>query len=387
MFPAALELAMAIGVPLALAVTAGAQQATRRPAPAPAWTQAGATVAADAIPEADHAYLAAWVAAHEQPVDQYMLSLFTRHDVVVVGEAHNLREHKDLVLSLMPRLYHEAGVRVIGWEFTNPSGDAELERLVTAPTFDYPAQLDFARRQGSHAWAYKEHWDFIEAVRALNAGLPAGAPKMRFVGIDKEIDWVGVYTAQKTVAKDSPEAGALLELQQQREVEMAANAERETFAKGQKALLFVGSGHAETHLGLPPAMPYRRPIMAQVLYKKYGDRVYHVCPDSGQIAVMNRALQHRKFPIAAFDLHASPFANILSTEWGGVPRPLSEMVRGFVYFGPRASLHRNTFIEGFVTDEMFEKYGGYYRIDFGRDFQNAAEVNAYFRERALSPLK
>lgn len=360
---------------------------TRVPREAPAWTRPGATITPEAIPEADYAYLTDWAAAHAQPADTYFLSLFKRHDVVMVGEAHNLREHKDVIIALLPRLYREAEVRCIGWEFTTPASNAELERLVTATSFDYAAQLDFARRQGSHAWYYKEHWDIIEAVRALNAYLPDGAPKMRLVGLDKDIDWIDVYTKQKTVARDSPEMKALIDLELVRDVEMAQNAERETLAKGVKALLFVGSGHAETHIGLPPDPPYRRPIMGQILFKKYGNRVHHVCLDSGLIAPLNRGLRNRPYPVVGFDMPESPFANILFQEMGPVPTRISAFARGFIYFGPRESLHRNTFIEGFVTDEMFAKYRRYYEIDFGRTFGSAAEVNAYFRQAALRTLK
>jgi hypothetical protein len=50
-------------------------------------------------------------------------------------------------------------------------------------------------------------------------------------------------------------------------------------------------------------------------------------------------------------------------------------------------LHRNTFIEGFVTDEMFLKYKSYYEIDFGKTFNSAKDVNDFFRQKALSVLK
>ena len=133
--------------------------------------------------------------------------------------------------------------------------------------------------------------------------------------------------------------------------------------KGIKALLFAGLGHDETHFGLPPDAPYRRPIMAQVLYQKYGDRVYQVRPDWGVFAPINKSMNNKiSFPLA-FDMPASPFANILIRVMGPVPARLQTNARGFIYFGPREALHRNTFIEDFVTDDMFKKYRNYYEID------------------------
>lgn len=91
-----------------------------------------------------------------------------------------------------------------------------------------------------------------------------------------------------------------------RDVEMAENAERETLAKGLKGLLFVGRGHDETHFGLPPEKPYRRPIMAQVLHAKYGDRVFQVSADWGKFVPMNKAMESQYREPIGFDMYASP---------------------------------------------------------------------------------
>jgi hypothetical protein len=353
----------------------------------PKWIMENRSMVSDSIPEEDYGYLSKWIADNKQPAEDYFVNLFQSHDLIVYGESHNIREHKDFIIKLIPRLYFEAGVRCIGWEFSTPSSDDELKKLVTSPTFDYSAQLDFARRQGSHAWTSKEHWDIIEAIRELNTYLPPDSDKLILVGLDKEIDWVNLYTKLKTLPKDSPELMKLLELEQVRDVEMAKNAERQTLAKGIKALLFVGLGHDLTHFGLPPDPPYRRPIMAQVLYKKYGARVYQVCPDWGVSPSINKAAGKIFSNPIGFDMPNSPFANILIKEMGTVPTRLQTNFRGYLYFGPRNSLHRNTFIEGFITDEMFLKYKRYYEIDFGKTFTGAQDVNDYFRQKALSVLK
>ena len=351
---------------------------------APAWVTGSQPIKPEDIPDGDYAYLRDWIDRNARPADDYFIGLFKRRDVVIFGEAHNVREHKLFIINLVPRLYREAGVRCIGWEFSNRLDNVELEKLTTSPKPDPGALLNYARAFGSHAWDSKEHWDLVEAVRALNAGLPPGAEKMRFVGIDKPIDWVDVFTRLKTKPKDSPEMQALYtEVELKRDVEMAGNAEREILAKGVKGLLFVGRGHDETHFGLPPDKPYRRPIMGQVLYKKYGDRVFQVMADWGKFAPMNKAMESRYRQPIGFDMAASPFATVLMADMGG-PTPIANLARGYVYFGPFERLHRNTTIPGFVTDAMFEKFKEYYRIDFGRPFHSAKEVDDYFTENLWS---
>jgi hypothetical protein len=346
---------------------------------APAWVKEGRPVEFEAIPEADYEYLRSWLGRNSQPADDYFIGLYKKHDLIIFGEGHNVREHKEFILHLLPRLYKEAGVRCIGWEFSNPTADPELEKLTTAPEYAADALLNFARSQDAHEWNSKEHWDLIEAVRKLNAGLPPGSEKMRFVGLDKVINWVDTYIKIKTVAKDSPEAKALNELEQRRDVEMAENVEREILARGIKGLAFVGRGHDETHFGTPPDKPYRRPIMGKVLYDKYGDRVHQVCPDWGGFPAVTKACDPAHPLPVGFDMPSSPFASIITLEMGRIPAKIEKMARGYIYFGPAERLHANTPIAGFVTDEMFAKYKNYYEIDFGRKFTSAKEVDEWLQ--------
>ena len=47
--------------------------------------------------------------AQGMPSDDYVLSKFQDHDVVLLGEFHRIAEDVRLVSRLIPRLYHEAG--------------------------------------------------------------------------------------------------------------------------------------------------------------------------------------------------------------------------------------------------------------------------------------
>jgi uncharacterized iron-regulated protein len=347
---------------------------------APGWVREGRPIQFADIPDADYAYLSDWLVRNAKPAEDYFIGLYKRHDLIIFGEGHNVREHKEFIINLIPRLYKEAGVRCIGWEFSNPTANPVLENLTTAPEYDAEALLDFARSQTAHEWNSKEHWGLIEAVRKLNASLLPGAEKMRFVGIDIVIDWVDTYIKIKTVAKDSPEAKALNELEQKRDVEMAENVEREILARGIKGLVFVGRGHDETHFGTPPDQPYRRPITGKVLYDKYGEKVHQVSPDWGEFPAVTKAMDPaRPLPIG-FEMAASPFASILIHDMGPDPVKMEKMARGYMYFGPPERLHRNTAIAGFVTEEMFAKYKNYYEIDIGRTFASATELDEWLQE-------
>jgi uncharacterized iron-regulated protein len=346
----------------------------------PDWVQSDKALKVSQIPEDDYTYLADWLDENAKSPEEYVIGLFKRHQVVILGEFHNVKEHKDFVIKLVHRLYHEAGVRCIGWEFSRHTDNKQLDKLVMAPEFNREAALEFARNQLGHEWNSKEHWDFIEAVWRFNRSLKPGQEKMRFIGLDKDIDFVRLMTIMKTKGEDSEECQEVIAEAIKRDNVMAEQVGKEIVEKRKKGLIFVGRCHDFTHYEFPPEVNFGRPIMGNLLYKKYGDRVFQVWLASGWLPPFERVMKLRRHKPSGFDLYASPFANILSPPgWDAPEVSLSKIARGYVYFGPRGKLHKNTPIKGFVTDKMFQQYKQYYEIDFGQKFKNAEEVDKYFQ--------
>ncbi len=351
----------------------------------PSWITSKTPVKNDSIPDSDMSYLRAWIERHSQPAADYLVSLFQRHQVVILGEFHNVREHKEILISLMPRLYRDAGVRVISWEFSSQADNERLHALVTARDYDPMAALDFARDQLGHTWNSKEHWDVIEAVWRLNNSLRPDEEPMQLVGLTCDMFQLvseirsELQTAVQNEARDSPE---FQELISRHDATMAEKAEQ-IISSGQKVLIFVGRCHDFTHYEFTREQNFGRPIMGKILHDKYGDRVFQVWLGSGGfLPTLRRAVGSAfKEPIG-FDLYASPFATILSPgEWNDAPEvPMGKLARGYVYFGAPASLHRNTPIKGFVTEEMFLRYREFYEQDYGRTFENAKEFDVWLQE-------
>lgn len=333
--------------------------------------------------EKDFASLAKWLDGSAAPAEDYVVGLFSKHDVVIVGEFHHIKEHKDFVIGLIPRLYHEAGVRCIGWEFSRHTDNARLDKLVSAADYDREAALNFARDQSAHEWNSKEHWDIIEAVWRLNKSLEAGRQRMRLIGLQPDLDFPQIFITMKTKAKGSAEyQQAVNAVACKYDPTMAAEVEKEIIQKGQKGLVFVGRCHDSTHYEFPPEINYGREIMGNLLYKKYGDRVFQVWEGGSDfLPAIEEVMKLRGYEQIGFDLYASPFANIrTSASWSDAPGvPLRKVARGYVYLGPRTKLHKNTPIEGFVTEEMFKRYRRYYEVDFGRSFKSAEEVDKYLQ--------
>ena len=114
-----------------------------------------------------------WLRSNAGSAADYLISLYKTHQVVIFGEAHNVREHKTFLASLLERLCSEAEVRCLAWEFSCSEDNERLERLVTAEKFDDTALLAFARDQYLE-WNSADHWDLIRMVWRVNQARPPG---------------------------------------------------------------------------------------------------------------------------------------------------------------------------------------------------------------------
>ncbi|MCK4819944.1 hypothetical protein KA005_29530, partial [bacterium] len=305
---------------LACTSSLAAEQAGQM-AKTPDWVHADRVVKASEIPEGDYAYLARWLDKHAKPAQQYLIDLFARHQVVILGEEHNVKEHKDFVIDLIPRLYHEAGVRCIGWEFSPFTKNKRLEELINAPNYDEEAVLQFAR-ESDPDWNSKEHWEIIKAVWKLNRSLKPGSEKMRFIGLPNEVD-TEMYIAFETKSIDSPEIQKLLlEEGPKYDRSMAQQVEKEILQRGHKGLVFVGLGHDWTQYQYPPEATFGISFkpMGSRLKEKYGDRIFNVRTQcSADPSFIDQVMKRRNHEPVGFNMQASPFANILVPVYKGAP--------------------------------------------------------------------
>lgn len=82
-----------------------------------------------------------------------------------------------------------------------------------------------------------------------------------------------------------------------------------------------------------------------------------------------------------FDVFLSPFANIRDQNlelfhWQPSVK-FSDICRGYIFIQPCKKLSRCTWIENFITEDMFEKWKLYFESAYKKKFQNYIEVNEY----------
>jgi len=285
----------------------------------PDWLGSDKPIVSSRVSQEDYPYLAKWLDKHAKPAQDYMIQLFDKYQVVILSKEHNVKEHKDFVIDLIPRLYHEAGVRCIGWEFSPFTKNKRLEELINTPNYDDEAVLQFAR-ESNPDWNSKEHWEIIKAVWKLNKSLKPGREKMHFIGLPNEVD-PEMYVTFETKPIDSPEVQKLLrEDGTKYDTSMAQQVEEHILQKGCKGLVFVGLGHDWTQYKYPLEATFGIDFkpMGNHLKEKYGDQVFQVRTQcSADPSFIHQVMECRNYERVGFDMQTSPFANILVPVYKG----------------------------------------------------------------------
>jgi len=341
----------------------------------------------------------AWLRENAWAPEDYLVSLYKSHQVVIFGEQHNIHEHKTFVAGLLGRLYSEADVQCLAWEFSCPEDNDRLQHLVTADTFDEAALLALARDQYLD-WNSADHWDLVREVWGVNQARPVGKAPMRMVGLRSR--WViDAHQEICSMTPGSPRYWELLALVgREDDAGMAGQVEREIITRGVKGFVFVGQAHDMTKYEYPaeppkwllkrlpmesmpadffPADKPWRTTMGRLLYQKYADRVFQVCPYAGLFPDIEKVMAEANLGKAGFTVEGGPFADMKAGS-GFYDTPMKLLAQGFVYLGPRSTLHANRVIRGFVSQEMFERHRAYYERDYSRCFVNAQDVDEHLQK-------
>lgn len=267
--------------------------------------------------------LTSYLREHWQSPEEYIVGKFKRYDLVIVSEDHRIRHDPELIRDLIPRLYR-AGVRNLGYEFARYSDQPDIDRLVTAPTYDenLARRLLFDMFVG---WGYKEYLDVLRAAWRLNHSLPASAPRFRVVGLGATADWPSARENMSEQEMTSVVWGGVAP-----DAQMANAAIREFLDKGQKALIYCGRHHGFTRYRQPTYdygnarfTGFRESRMGNILYARAPDRVFNimlhapwmskrspngtVLPVNGRI---DRVMAQFRDQRVGFDATGSPFGRL-----------------------------------------------------------------------------
>ena len=286
------------------------------------------------------------------PAKEYILSLFDKHDIVIICERdHRDSTQYDLYLSLLSDERFAIRVRnvfmEIGVSTLNPAMKAFLHATELSEDSAESAVRYFHRNCSFYPlWENANYTDFIRGVWQINQKLPANL-KLNLYPSDVPFNWRGMDTTKyrmlwKTIgARDSIIAAQIIS-------RFGAFAHVKDIPK--KALVIMNFRHAFGHrFEFPPG---RKPNnVGRFLFDAYGDRVANVyvnflswkadstSKDFKLVAIQNgkwdAALQISGKQDVGFDFAESPFGEDGLDIWPyQTPFRFKEVFTGFVYYLP-----------------------------------------------------
>ena len=320
--------------------------------------------------------LAEYLTAHHQTAEDYIVSRFKTHDVVFLGEAHITRERELFLQRLIPLLY-KAGVRTLGYEMGCSEDQAAIDTLVNAPTWDEAAAFNILAHW-DFSWPFQEYADVYRAAWELNHSLPKGAPKFRILGIDIRPDFRRVPADADPMIAFRPLLNPKVaeglrgiivggpDRDLTRNTRMAEILRREVLSKGQKALMFNGSGHSTTKYLRPnrAGVGERRMVVGYMIHQEIGDRAMGVLL-GGPGALMGGASASGKDPIlnaavaslppgadnVGFDTKGSPIGSLTVTVSKVDTLKMEDFWDGLVFVSLKTPWDASTANFTYLTDE------------------------------------
>jgi hypothetical protein len=290
--------------------------------------------------------LVEWLRSHGKPPVDYVVQKFARHDVVMVGEHHHVRENCEFVARIVPQLPAH-GIHRLVTEFARSSQQADLDRLVAGKASDRELAIAILRELPWPTWGFREYLDIFEAAWRANQERHPDAQPFRILGMDS--DW---RQHQLWFEVDSPAASFQIRLARERH--MIRVLEEQVLAGGHQALVHLGFAHSVMNHG---------ERLGTVLHEKYGERLFQVCLHHDISPKLTPLLESAFAQVGgqpvAFDVRGSPFDGLWDDGAPGFrmmrDRELSALARSYVFLAPVKELRKVRWLPGFLTAAKFDE--------------------------------
>jgi hypothetical protein len=348
--------------------------------------------------------LAGWLVANGESPEEYVVGLFSDHDVVFLGEYHRIKHDLLFVQSLAKPLY-EAGVHVLATEFGRREDQPLIDSLLTAPEWDESLAREILFRKYVW-WGYQEYIDIYRSAWRLNRDLPDDLPRFRILGLNDSPDWSLIKTSQDrddgTIKRQVWRGGG---------EDHWAGVILEAVEAGEKVVVHSGIHHAFTE--------YRQPIVIEGEFTRFDGSLRcgnHVFREIGKRAVTiffhspwygsegyGSPLQHPadgiidSFMLGAehhpvgFDLATGPFGVLGvgdSVYRHGYENPeLRNFCDGWIYTGPFSGYEGVTPISDWINESNLDRaraqspnpaYRQASMERFNREIARSAEIPRHF---------
>ena len=346
---------------------------------------------------AERDQLRAFLTAHAQPPDDYVLAKFATHDLVLIGEPHWVRQHVEFMQQMIPTLYAH-GIYTLAIEFARRVDQPLIDSLLVGREYDEP----LARRlmlQSLVEWGYQEYVDLYRAAWQVNHTRPPGARPFRILALNGAPNWSII----KTDTEFDDWRLRLAAIHCETEKDWAQLLIDSVLSKHEKALVYTGTHHAFTKYGQPIV---RNGTLLRLETERFGQYLYRYAPDRIFMIVLHRpwpgladyeapvvlpangaiddALRGAREQRVGFDLVGTPFGALVSDntvyKHGYVPFTLEKMADGYIVLGPISDFQPVHAIPDFINASNLD----YARSHVARPSSRNLSADEFNREIASS---
>lgn len=339
---------------------------------------AACSIAQDKVPlpeitDSQVQVLKAYLAEHRMSPEEYVVSKFDDHDIVILGEQHRAKQDPTLVQKLIPHLY-EAGVYSLGIEFGRREDQPLIDSLLNADEWNEQLARRIMLQQFVH-WGYREYVDIYKAAWELNHTLEPGQRKFRILGLNGSPEW---WHVQSSEDRDKYSVMKLV-WHGETEADYAQVLLDEVIAKGEKALAYCGIHHGFTEYLQPKVwndscVGLVEDRFGRHLYNEIGKRVitiylHHlwtgvhgyddddVYPADGIIDALMAKLGPEWYPVG-FDTRGTPFGELTgeTSVYSNCYEnfTLGDFCDGYIFQMPISEFNPVTCIDGFFNENNLE---------------------------------
>ena len=356
-----------------------------------------------------------WLDKNAQTPEEYAIQIAATHQITMFGEMHENANNLNFFNQIIEPLYYKSGIRVIAMEVIPASMNKQVDKLINGKTYDSSLAMEIARSQSWKMWGFKEYWDVLGTVWKLNKSLPAGAERMRLVGIDCDINMpnVSLLGLSHGDSKGTPAFAEKFRVFSAiedipyliyRDKIMAGNIEKEIIDKHQKAVVLIGYNHTminftnsavknkkiesiNPRFGVLLSQKYKNTFFQVELYQRLDfNEGNTVCSDPSIDNLLDSVMRQRANKPAGFTIAGSPFEKLrdnCSPFFSQFPSVCyGDIAQGLIFLKPFNVRNKCKWLPGYISNEMFMKYKPLYDLitsDKVR-FKNAEEVNQAFSE-------
>lgn len=329
-----------------------------------------------ALTKSDHKSFMTYLKTNGKSPIEYVVEKFKQHDVVMLGEQHEVREVCEFISNLIEPLYYQANVKYFAMEVLKYKNQQLANKLVIGEKYDEELVMQLFRDTGFPVWGFQEYMDILKAIWQVNQTLPPGKEKIKVVCLANDLDGT-VLESRRHLFWKLP--GSFYRMVTNDKF-MTKVLEWEVLRKGEKVLVQIGSSHTYTHYRQPAVKSGKLvaevpPRFGYILHGKYGNRIFQIVLHqwgmsydfvSGNVKIQQPLgglleeifVENGNKPVG-FDVISSPFASLRdSNQYLFAYQKyvvFSDVARGYVFLKPLKKLNKITWAKGFINESNFEK--------------------------------